>query len=69
MSKRKLTLSRSQAFEKILFGKIKETAPKGLWGSYVHRYRNKTIKESTVIELLRKNGWEKVKEEMWQEMK
>jgi hypothetical protein len=58
-------MTRTQAFEKILFGPIKEKVPSGIWGSYVHRWRKGTLKESTITELLVQYGYSRVSEEEW----
>jgi hypothetical protein len=60
-------LTRTQAFEHILFGAIKNDVPKGKWGSYVYRWRKGTLKDSTITALLQKYGFEMVLEEMWEQ--
>lgn len=62
-------LTRTQAFEQILFGKIKEDVPKGKWGSYVYRWRRGTLKDSTITALLKEYGYTRTQEELWKKIK
>lgn len=60
-------MDRIDAFD-ICLEKIKQTATKTIWASYLHRWKRGTIKETTVLSLLDKHGFKKIAEEQWEEV-
>lgn len=61
-------MSRSEAF-KLCLNKIKETAPKGTWAAYVHRFKNGKLSDKTINKLLNENGFRVISEEVWEPSK
>lgn len=58
-------MNRNQAFEHCLEHAIKPKETKGVWASYLHRYRKGALKEKTILKLLKENNYILVESEKW----
>jgi len=58
-------MTRNEAFELCLEKHIKPKVKKGVWASYLHRYKRGGLKQTTITELLHENGFVVTQEEQW----
>lgn len=59
-------MTRDEAIKSCLENEVKKSSTKGVWASYVHRYKKGTLKEKTILNLLSKHGYVIITQEAWE---